>query len=77
MRDPHVSQKQFVMACPELIVWDCENFLRFSSPRMYLTAEDATMNADVNAEAVIFRQSVQWQTKTSIRPGAVVGWSIC
>jgi hypothetical protein len=26
---------------------------------------------------VIFRQSVQWQTKTSIRPGAVVGWSIC
>jgi hypothetical protein len=77
MMVPHVLQKQFVMASPELIVWDCENFLRLSSPRMHLTAEDATMNADVNAEAVIFRQSVQWQTKTSIRPGAVVGWSIC
>ena len=27
-----------------------------------------------NIEAVILRQSVQWQMKVLIRPGRVVGW---
>jgi hypothetical protein len=29
---------------------------------------------DANIEAVILRQSVQWQMNVSIRPGAWVGW---
>lgn len=32
------------------------------------------MKLDANIEAVILRQSVQWQRKVSTRPGASVGW---
>lgn len=34
------------------------------------------MKLEANIEAVIFRQSVQWQRNVSIRPGPSVGYSL-
>jgi hypothetical protein len=61
MSEPHVEQKQFVIALPEVMVFDWVNDVRFSWPRRCVRDVSATTKLVANMDAVIFRQSVQWQ----------------
>lgn len=76
MSEPQVEQKQFVIVFPEAMVFDWLNVVRFSWPRMCLTNVSATMKLVANIDAVIFRQSVQWQMNVLIKPGPCTGWGL-
>ena len=50
---------------------------RLSRPRRWTRCVSAIMKLEANIEAVILRQSVQWQRKVLRRPGPWVGNASC
>ena len=55
------------------MVCDCAYAVMLSWPRTWTRCVLATEKLDANIEAVILRQSVQWQRKVLTRPGPEVG----
>lgn len=51
------------------MVFDWLKVLRLVRPRRCFRCESATVKLEANIDAVILRQSVQWQMNVLIRPG--------
>ena len=70
---PQTEQKLFSIELPVAIVLSCLKRVSLSSPRKCLRCVSATTKLEANMEAVILRQSVQWQRNVSTRPSPEVG----
>jgi hypothetical protein len=63
------------MVLPEVVVRDWANVFRLSRPRKCFKWGSRMVKLDANMDAVILRQSVQWQRVVLPKPGPCVGYT--